>query len=304
MTKETTETPAEPSAVDEDAQAQADFEAGAAMEEGKGPSTPAPTDGQPARDEAGRFAKPETKPDPKPAEEKPEYVQITKQQFERFEAAAKRSDDYEKQFSKAFGSIGDVQKIVKSLQGQTPRGVAVKIPDGAFAAMEKDFPELATHMRGVLEASFKGLEGTGSSSAHVDAAEFERKIDQAAVRHQFEALDDEIPDWRKLVGAVDTSKGEKPDAENPFRKWLATKEQAYQDRINGTNSAGVITRAIRAFQSETKAAAAAPQTATKPDQRATARQNRIQDAVRPKGDGGHPPAKDADDDFMAGFKSG
>jgi hypothetical protein len=81
-----------------------------------GPKTPAPTEGQP-RDDAGRFAsrKAGSQTGPKPAEKpaaQPEYVQLTKQQFERLDAAAKRTDDFEKQFSKAFGTIGDVQKIV------------------------------------------------------------------------------------------------------------------------------------------------------------------------------------------------
>jgi hypothetical protein len=120
MTK-TPETPVEQSAVD-DAQAQADFDAGAAMESA-GPKTPAPTEGQPPRDDAGRFApaKPEAKADrspPKAGRRNPEYVQLTKQQFERLEAAAKRTDDFEKQFSKAFGTIGDVQKIVRTLQAR------------------------------------------------------------------------------------------------------------------------------------------------------------------------------------------
>lgn len=308
MTKTATTQPAEQPA-DDDAQAQADFDAGAAMEGAPGPQTAAQPEGQQPRDEAGRFAapkpEPKQKPESKPAAQ-PEYVQLTKQQFERLEAAAKRTDDFDKQFSKAFGSIGDVQKIVKTLQTQTPRGSAVKIPPGALDAMKKDFPELADHMQAVLEATLKGVEGTGSSTAQVDPAEFERQVERGVVRLQFEDLDDSIPDWRKIVGAVDVGKGEKPDPNNAFRKWLATKDKAYQDRINGTNSAGVITRAIRLFKSETKTAPApaAPAPAPKPNPKAQARANRIQEAVRPRGDGGHPPGRNADDDFEAGFATG
>lgn len=295
-----TETPVEQSAADE-TQAQADFDAGAAMETSPGPSTPAQTDGQP-RDDAGRFAP--VKPEPKPADqpaEKPEYVQLTKQQFERLETAAKRTDDIESKFSKAFGTIGDVQKIVRTLQGQTPRGSSVKIPDGALDAMKKDFPELAAHFQAALEATLKGMEGTGSSTAQVDTEAFESKLEERVLKLASEDLEDEFPDWQKIVGAVDTRKGEKPDPNNAFRKWLATKDKAYQDRINGANSAGVITRAIRAFQSETKTAPAAP---AKTNSQAEVRTSRIQEAVRPKGDGGQPPVKQADDEFEAGFRSG
>lgn len=299
-----TETPVEQSAVDE-TQAQADFDAGAAMEDMSGPKTTTQTEER-ARDDAGRFTvaepepKPVAKPEPKPAD-KPEYVQLTKQQFERLEKAAKLTDDIEGKFSKAFGTIGDVQKIVRTLQSQTPRGNAVKIPVDAFAAMEKDFPELAQHTRAALEATLKGMEGTGGSSAHVDVAEFERKVEERVLRLASEDLEDEYPDWQKIVGAVDIRKGEKPDENNPFRKWLATKDKTYQDRINAANSAGVITRAIRAFKSETKTAPAAP---AKPNAQAEARASRIQEAVRPKGDGGQPPVKNADDEFEAGFRTG
>lgn len=288
----------------DDAQAQADFDAGAAtVQETK----------TPPRDDAGRFAaappekkpedKPAAKPADKPADPPPEYVQLTKQQLERLEIAAKRTDDIETKFSKAFGTIGDVQKIVRSLQTQTPRGAAVKIPDGAFADMEKDFPELAKHTRAVLEATLKGLEGTGGPAAKPDAdvtEEFGKKIEERVRRLQTEELEDAYPDWQKIVGAVDVTKGEQPDPNNAFRKWLAGKDKAYQERVNNTNSAGVITRAIRLFKRESKVAPPAP----KPDQQASARASRIAEAVRPRGDGGHPPGKDEDEEFQAGFKSG
>lgn len=301
MTKTAEEAPVEQPSAEDDKQAQADFDAGVAMEESPELKTPTTADGERARDEAGRFV--EAKPEPKAAkkpEEKPEYIQLTKQQFERLEIAAKRTDDIENKFSKAFGTIGDVQKIVRTLQSQTPRGAAVKIPVDAFAAMEKDFPELAQHTRAALEATLKGMEGTGSQTAQVDTEEFERRLEDRVLKLASEDLEDEYPNWQKIVGAVDTRKGEKPDENNAFRKWLATKDKAYQTRVNSTNSAGVITRAIRAFESETKTAPAAP----KPNPQAQARASRIQDAVRPKGDGGQPPAKNTDDEFEAGFKTG
>ena len=303
-----------------DKQADADFDAGFTTEAAAlGPKTPAQADGQQPRDDGGRFveSKPEPKPGKKPEDragdkaapkaadksadkqtEKPEYIQLTKQQFERLEKAAKITDEVENKFSKAFGTLGDVQKIVRTLQGQTPRGKDVKIPAGAFDAMKKDFPELAEHMQAAMEATLKGMEGTGNPSAQVDVTEFERKVEARVLKLAAEDLEDAYPDWQKIVGAVDTRKGEKPDPNNKFRKWLATKDKSYQDRINGTNSAGVITRAIRAFKSESKTAPAAP---AKPNQQAQTRASRIQEAVRPKGDGGQPPAKNADDDFLAGF---
>lgn len=304
---------------EDDAQAQADFDAGVEMAQ-KGESEPAALrEGDQPRDDSGRFVKPEdekpaVKKEEKPAaaakpadktanpaaksDAKPEYVQITKAQFDRYEAAANKSEEFEKQFSKAFGTMGDMQKILRGLQAQTPRGAAVKLPPGALDAMKKDFPELGEHMQTVLEAILKDVEGTGTKDANPE--EFERKIQERVAVLAAEELADEFPDWRKIVGAVDTSKGEKPDPNHPFRKWLATKPQDYQDRINNTNSAGVITRAIRIFKSETKPAQAAP---AKPNKQTQVRADRMADAVRPRGDGGHPPGPAAEDDFEAGFKS-
>lgn len=298
-------------AADEEAQAQADFDEGAS----EGTVKPAPQEGERQRDEAGRFAAADDKPaKPVVKEEKPvaaapaksaaaappakpEYVQITKDQLTKFEAALGRTEEFEKQFSKVFGTVGDMQKILRGLQAQTPRGAAVKLPPGAFDKMKKDFPELAELMKTEMEEILKGTEGTGTAAA--DPEEFERKLEARVLKLAAEDLADEFPDWQKIVGAV--AKDVTPDPNNLFRKWLGTKPQEYQDRVNSSNSAGVITRAIRTFKSETKAAAAAP---AKPNGQAQTRANRIQEAVRPKGDGGHPPGATADDEFESGFKTG
>jgi hypothetical protein len=298
-------------------QEQDDFDAGAAME-----TTAAPQDGRP-RDDNGRFvASTEQPPAAAPAAKKddkapaapagkapaaaaapaPKYVQITEEQFAKFEAALGKTEEFEKQFSKAFGTMGDMQKIMRGLQAQTPKGTTVKLPPGVFDEMKKDFPELGDKFESAMTAIMKGMEGTGGPSAEINTEAFEKQLEARVLKLAAEELADEFPDWQKIVGAVDTTKGETPDAANPFRKWLATKPQEYQDRINGTNSSGVITRAIRTFKSETKAAPPAP--APKPNGQAAARATRIQEAVRPKGDGGHPPGTSADDEFESGFKTG
>lgn len=305
MSDTTTKLPVEEVSEVDEAQAQADFDAGAAMEETKGD--------QPPRDEAtGQFKKPEEKA--KPAEKavdkkekladqvaaKPEYVQITKDQLAKFEAALGRTEEFEKQFSKVFGTVGDMQKILRGLQAQTPKGATIKLPPGLFDAMKKDFPELAEHTQKIFEAALQDMEGTGGAGAKIDEEAVTARVEKKVLALAAEDLADEFPDWQKVVGAIDTTKGEKPDPNNLFRKWLATKPQEYQDRINSTNSAGVITRAIRMFKSETKTAPPAPKT----NPRAEQQTSRIAEAVRPKGDGGHPPGKSEDDEFEAGYKSG
>ena len=72
-------------------------------------------------------------------------------------------------------------------------------------------------------------------------------IDAAQMAH----LAKTYPDWREIVGAVDISK-QQPDPNNPFRKWLATRNAAYQKKINDTNSPREIEKAIVLFRASTK----------------------------------------------------
>ena len=284
----------------EDRAAQADFNAGAAMETGAaGPAE--------AKSEAA-VPKPEAKaPESKvPAEvvakpPEPKYVRLTEDQFATLNAAAAKTATFEQQLSKAFGTIGNMQAVVNGLRAETPRGFKVEIPKDAFAAMAKDFPELAEHTRAALEATLRGVTGTGQATPDIDPERMQQLLSEHVLRLEAEALEDAHPDWRTIVGAVDVSK-QQPDAANPFRKWLATKDAAYQARINSTNSAAVISRAIQAFQTDTQAAPkpAAAQPSLK-DQLRTAR---IQAAVRPRGDGGQaPPGRTDEDEFAAGFAS-
>lgn len=241
-------------------------------------------------------AKPETAADAVAEPVKPKYIRMTEEQFERLSAAAEKTVSHEQQLSKAFGTIGNMQKVINKLQSDTPRGIKVEVPKDAFAKMARDFPELAEQNKEALEAALKGITGVGSADAEVDPAKIERLIVEANVKREIEALEDQYPDWRTIVGHVDIATAQ-PDPNNPFRKWLATKDVGYQARINGTNSASVIGRAIRTFRAETKPA---PKPA--PDLNAQLRQARMREAVQPKGDGGQPkPRNTANDEFEAGF---
>lgn len=224
-----------------------------------------------------------------PPAPKPEYVRLTKSDWEEVKAAAAKTASYDAQLSKAFGTIGNLQKIVNGLQSAKTGGI--KLTPEAFAEMEKDFPELAQQTRAALE---KALSGVNGSSA--DAPDFKALASEIANAREVEALEDTHPDWRTIVGAVDITK-EQPNAENPFRKWLATKDATYQARVNGTESAAVISRAINLFQAETKAPAT-------PASRADPRADRIRSAVQPKGDGAAAaPTNTDEDEFAAGFRS-
>ena len=275
----------------EELEAQAAFDSGVEMETGRKTKLPDVVD-------------PVAKPTPVAVAETvakipaPKYIQITEEQFAALNAAAAKTATVEQQMSKAFGTIGNLQQIVDGLKSATPRGLKVEIPKDAFAAMEKDFPELAQHSRAALEATLRGITGTAPASAEIDPERMKALVTERVIQLETEALEDVHPDWRAIVGAVDISK-QQPDANNAFRKWLLTKPAAYQAKLNGTNSAAVLSRAITAFQAEAKAPAPAP------NLKDQLRQARIQAAVTPKGDGGRPaPTRTEEDDFEAGFKAG
>jgi len=261
---------------------------------------------------AAGFANEPTKPDkPEPAaapegatvaaEEVPEYVQISAKDWADVRAAAAKTASYDAQLSKAFGTIGNLQKLVNGFQANTPRGGKVEIPKDAFAEMERDFPELAQQTRKAIEAALAGVT-SGSAAAEVDTGKIEGMLASYTSKREIEALEDAYPDWRTIVGAVDGT-SQQPDPANAFRKWLGTKDATYQARINASESAAVIGRAIRRFQDETKAAASSQQPAvTKP--RDDARAERIRSAVQPRGDNaGAAAGKSEDEEFLAGFNS-
>lgn len=260
--------------------------------------------------EAKTGEKPADKAKPE-AEEAPEYIQVTKKDWESVQAAIGKMSDYDKQFSKAFGTTGALQQAVKKLQEATPFGASIDLPADAFADMEADYPELANVLRTVLGKALKNVRGTRleEKAAEPEATQQPSEADQKSVSalireamHESarEVLEDEYPDWRDIVGAVDAEGNHDPN--HPFRKWLATQDETYQHRINSTNSPGVIARAIERFQKEsTKPETKAEQ---KPAPQIAARRDRIASAVQPKGDGKPPTLPKSADDEEAAFEKG
>jgi hypothetical protein len=68
---------------------------------------------------------------------------------------------------------------------------------------------------------------TRATLPDADAARVQACWRKARAKHELEALEDAYPDWREITGAVDVTQ-QQPDPDNAFRKWLATKDEAYQ----------------------------------------------------------------------------
>lgn len=294
--------PADDAAV-ADAQENAEFGAGFDSVEGKPADKLAE---KPADKPTGKPDRPDPAATPRAeATPAPEYVQITAKDWAEIKAAAAKTASYDQQLSRAFGTIGNLQKLVNEQRaaGQHAAAAAtarkIEIPKDAFERMSRDFPELAEQTREAMERALSAVPGPGGSAAEPDRATIETMMATYGAKRELEVLEDQFPDWRDLVGAVDVSSGMQPDPDNPFRKWLSGKDIAYQQRVNSSESAAVIGRAIRTWQKET---AAAPKVNGTP--RDAARADRIRAAVQPRGDNaGADAGKTDQDEFEAGFNS-
>lgn len=296
--------------IDDDKQALLDLNAGFESET-PAPVTPATAaTPEPAKEPAPKPItakdKEPAKPAPTPAAPAaPEYVQLTKDEHATLTAAAAKTAGFEAQLAKAFGTIGNMQQIVTKLQSQTPSGEKVEVPKVAFAKLRESFPEVADLLEADMAETMKGLRGTGPEDAKPEAVMDPAALMKAAkaidTQRQIEALEEDHPTWREIVGVVD--KDGKYDPNIEFRKWLATQPADYQAKINGAHSATVISKAIDKFQASKTAATPSAPAAPTPKQ--VAQKGRIEGAVQPKGDGGQPPpAKTANDDFQEGFDKG
>lgn len=269
-------------------QAAASFAAGFDSETPPATAATPPPAAQPVQEEPAAETPPE-----------PEYVQITKEERDRLMAVADKTANIEAQLSKAFGTMGNQQQLINQLRSQTPAGAAVEITDDDFAELKADFPELAGHTKAALERILKrtNLTGTGQPATPTIDPETVRTTAAEIVHAQgLDDLNDLHPGWQDIVGKPD-------DADNPYRKWLATQPEKYQELIRTTYSATITARSIDRFKAaQAKPAAPRPQTPARPDD---ARRRVIQEAVQPRGHG-TPPAPHQptpQDNFDAGFNS-
>lgn len=197
----------------------------------------------------------------------PEF-KVTKKDWDEMRAAAARTASYDQQFSRIYGTIGNIQQTIKK-------------------------PAAAAEQTTVDPAAKPVVD---------DDAAIRKRVTDAAVEREIEALEDLHPTWRDVVGVPD-AEGKTPD--NDFRKWLATQPAEYQQRINATHSSVVISRAIDKFKVDAEAAKVAATVAAAEAAKTNLRKNRLADAVTPRGDGRQTaPGKSDDEEFNSGFKEG
>jgi hypothetical protein len=217
------------------------------------------------------------------APEAPKYVQITEDDLKQLQAGvaglAEIRETMGKRFDTAFGKLGGVERTLSQLTS-APTGIAVELNDDIVSDMAEDFPELAAAQLKTLQKFAQTIKMPAAVAPTSPSVDIEEQLQSRIIALETEALEDEYPDWRNTVGG--------PDSNTEYRKWLSTQDAAYQQRLNTTNSAAIISRSISKFLATNK---------PKP----SARQSVIRDAVTPQGDGGNPTGTSAIDEFNAGF---
>ncbi len=248
-------------------------------------------------------------PPPAIVPEKPQYVRLTKQEWDNTKAAAGKVSSLESQLAKLTGSMPRAeqiaQQVLENVRSQTPAGTQIdpQVLIDAFADQDKDFPELAAQNRKAFEHVLKHLRGSTpaqSPAQPVDMkAAFEEWQSAREAAKEANALAEAYPDWSEIVGRP-PAEGEPVNEGTPFRKWFATQPAAYQEKVGTTNSPAVVQAAIDKFKAGQTASPS-----SRPD-RAAARRAVIEDAVTPRAEGNPPPLnppQSADDAFASGFKA-
>lgn len=238
-------------------------------------------------------AKPEQR-----TEEAPEYVQITKKEWDEVRSKATAIDEIKaatgKQLDTAFGKIGGIERLVNQLQQQTPNGQAVEITEDDFAELKAEWPEVADMSLKGFNRVLSKLKGTGNPTATIDVDKLvsERvapEIEKVRQEYRSEITDLRLSahhkDWNQVINSQD------------FMAWEKTLPAEEQQKFLSSSDPEYVAEVITKFK-------AAKQAASEKSRKNSTRQELIEAAVTPRGTGGHAPAPSEDDEFDAGFKSG
>ena len=234
---------------------------------------------------------------PAPVVEKPQYVRLTKQDWDNAKASLGKVSALESRLAKFEGTIPKTEQLAQQALDKASAQTGIKLDTSkGLAKLAANFPELAADLMEDLNEVFQSSQAAVATPAPVDV---NAAVEKVLADREIKALAKAYPDWSEIVGRP-PAEGAPIDQANPFRQWLAKQPADYQKEISETDSAADVRDAITKFKAS-QSAAPAP----KPD-RAAARRAVIEDAVTPRADGNPPPlnpAQSAEDAFLAAGKS-
>jgi len=254
---------------------------------------------------------PEQKQEPVASEkpnEEPKFAQITEEQLARL---LTYSDDIEairtgmeQRFGSAFGRIGSISQTLKDLQSGGQAGEPVVVTDEDLAELKSDYPDLTPALaKGITRvmAKVKGGGRVVAQNVDLEAEDFKMAVAKQAedaamkivAKEQLRDLADEYPDWEKIIGPT----GSKTE----FRTWLANEPAEYQKKVNTSQRAIVVAKALNRFYehqiNEINRQSASPK--EKKKSAAQLRREQLQDSVNEKGTSLQQSAQSEEDAFNA-----
>lgn len=245
-------------------------------------------------------SEPSQTPDSQPFAVKPEDWQSVNERvakIDQLEAQLRKSIDT------AMGKIGGVERVLRELQSASSTGRAPNISKEAFKSLYENFPEIAddlvTGLKNAMPESATPSAAAAVAAQTLDPETIKKEV--GAVLRSAEAerstkwLDRKHAGWREVVKATDDA-----GAPTPYRQWLATQPQAYQDQINSSLDYEDISESLTKFatyQDDQKKAA-------EKEQSKAARKTRVEQTVAPKGVPGPVSTQLTDEEeFERGYKA-
>jgi hypothetical protein len=229
-----------------------------------------------------------------PAEPAPEYVQLTRQQFDELQSRTAKFEELsvkqQQALDKAFGKLGVVEQ---DLRTRATAPVTGEISDEDFAELKALDPDIA---RMVSEGLKNASQKLRLQVPEIDPAPIEDLIEKrVSERLQKHAIDTGVkqlnrmhPGWQDLV--QDEQGVVKPD----FVAWLDKQDEGFRADVLAFDMSATAD-AITKFKEHAAAAQAAAN-------KSTTRTNRLDEAVNPRGTGGPAKSGTSDtDEFYAGY---
>lgn len=218
----------------------------------------------------------------------PEFVQITKTEFEAINAGVAKLSEMQASMEKLkldfFGKVGGLEGLIKKAQEETPVGepVLLSLEDFGNKELVEDFKDIFTAVvEGVNKKLSKGkVKGTAEVVAPTPPPappappKVEDLVQQAEDKTSLRILDVMKPGWDQIIGLPGPNG--RPPPETAYRKWLKTQPVDYQETIATTREPGPIAASIQKFKEATPAPPVPPPV--------DPRRARLEDAVPLKGD--------------------
>ena len=274
MTLEDTQTPEEEVIVaTETEQAAAPSDDDAAFEQGfSGVEAPAPA------------AEPEPEPEPAPEPEpqpEPEFQLTPAQAKELYE----RSQKFEQQVSKAFGTIGALKQQIDQLKAQ-PSQVGFKLTADKLKRLHAEFPEMAAMLSEDLNEAMAASPAAPSAEPTIPREDQERlineRLEQLSREKEQKILTIAHRDWPVVVQSPE------------FNAWKEKLPAEEREQLDNSWDAVFVADKISEFKDWKN----------KTVQTTAAKRTRLEAAITPRGNPQRPPAPSDDDAFVQGFNQG